>query len=74
MKHKSLKNGMAMVVRPQNTTIVSFLASPKKANWKPKTTGMLIDKNSVKIPRVIMRYKNGEGTLMLPNAYLNKTA
>jgi hypothetical protein len=60
---------------PHKSSIVSFKVIPSgKSKWIVGKTGRLIDKRNKKVRYKIMRYENGEGTLMLPNSYLNKRA
>jgi hypothetical protein len=62
-------------VIPQETSIVAFQVIPsEKSKWLPGMKGRLINRRGKKVPYKIMHYENGQGTLMLPNSYLNKRA
>jgi hypothetical protein len=63
----------AKVEKPQKTRIVPFkVTNPTKCHYHEGKRAKLINRNRKKIPCKIMHYKNGEGSMMLPESYFNQ--
>ncbi len=61
------------IIPPQDTCILNFKA-PKDFKCEVGKEKKLRDKRKKKVKCKIMRFRDGEGTLMLPNRYLNQSA
>lgn len=57
--------------RPTTDLILNFSTNPS-AKFKIGQKGKLIDKNGKRFRYKIMRYNNGEGSLMIPLSYLKR--
>jgi len=61
------------IILPQDTSILSFKA-PKGYKAEAGKERKLRDSLKKRVKCKIMHFRDGEGTLMLPNSYLNQRA